>query len=83
MHINLSPQSTVEGIGVSIPSRNNSSTDFISAYVPKGDCEIEDIEYLLNRPNPSVICGDFNGHHNMWETTHSPTKPGNPSMKRS
>nr|CAH0112720.1 unnamed protein product [Daphnia galeata] len=67
---------TVEAIGVSIPSRNNSATDFISAYVPKGDCEIEDIEYLINRPNPSVICGDFNGHHGMWENNSQPNKAG-------
>ncbi|KAK4013202.1 hypothetical protein OUZ56_025436 [Daphnia magna] len=44
--------------------------------VPKGDCETEDIGYILSRDNDFVVGGDFNGHHSLWETAANENKPG-------
>jgi exonuclease III len=74
--IPLTPHDSVEAIGVSILSRNNSYSDFISAYAPKGDCDMLDVSEFFNRPNPVVIGGDFNGHHPMWETNALANKAG-------
>jgi hypothetical protein len=42
-----------------------------------------DVSKFFSRPNPVVIGGDFNGHHPMWEKTHSPTKQEKPFSNRS
>ncbi len=80
-NINFSPFSltlpdTIEAIGVSIKTSTNSQIDIISIYVPKGDCEVADIELLFNRPNPILVGGDFNGHHSMWESDTQTNKAG-------
>jgi ribonuclease HI/exonuclease III len=74
--LHLTPHDTVEAIGVSILSRSNSKIDFISAYVPKGDCEMADVAEIFNRPNPVVIGGDFNGHHDVWESNATANTAG-------
>jgi hypothetical protein len=51
----LNPHDSVEAIGVSILFRNNSYSDFISAYAPKGDCDMSDVSEFFSRPNPVVI----------------------------
>ncbi|KAI9553697.1 hypothetical protein GHT06_021625 [Daphnia sinensis] len=63
--IHLRTRDTAEAIGASIICTNKKHIDFISTYVPKGDCETEDIEDLLNRTNDFVIGGDFNGHYSL------------------
>ncbi|KZS05074.1 Uncharacterized protein APZ42_031825 [Daphnia magna] len=41
-----------------------------------GDCETENIGYILSRDNDFVVGGDFNGHHSLWETAANENKPG-------
>ncbi len=65
--IHLNTPGTVDAIGTSILCKDNQHIDFLSIYVPKADCETEDIEALLNRTNPFVVGGAFNGHHSLWE----------------
>ena len=80
--IPLTLHDSVEAIGVSILSRNNSYSDFISAYAPKGDCDMLDVSEFFSRPNPVVIGGDFNGHHPMWETNALANKAGKTISKQ-
>jgi hypothetical protein len=72
----FTPSATIEAIGASILLSNNSQIDLISIYVPKGDCEVADVEHLFNRLNPTLIGGDFNGHHSMWESDSQPNMSG-------
>jgi hypothetical protein len=72
----FTPSATIEAIGASILLSNNSQIDLISIYVPKGDCEVADVEHLFNRINPTLIGGDFNGHHSMWESDSQSNKAG-------
>jgi len=72
----FTPSATIEAIGASILLSNNSQIDLISIYVPKGDCEVADVEHLFNRLNPTLIGGDFNGHHTMWESDSQSNKAG-------
>jgi hypothetical protein len=65
--IHLNTPGNVDAIGTSILCKDNQHIDFLSIYVPKADCETEDIEALLNRTNPFVVGGNFNGHHSLWE----------------
>ncbi|KAI9556127.1 hypothetical protein GHT06_018700 [Daphnia sinensis] len=74
--IHLYTPDTVEAIGASVLLKNNKQIDFISIYIPKADCETEDIENILNRSNPYVIGGHFNGHHTLWETNTNINKAG-------
>ncbi|KZS20278.1 Uncharacterized protein APZ42_013072 [Daphnia magna] len=39
---------SMETISVTIMSSSNTPTDFISLYVPKGDCEVADIDFFFN-----------------------------------
>jgi hypothetical protein len=32
-------------------------------YIPRANCETEEIEAMLDRSNPYFLGGDFNGHH--------------------
>ncbi|EFX77285.1 LOW QUALITY PROTEIN: hypothetical protein DAPPUDRAFT_247860 [Daphnia pulex] len=73
--IHLNTPGTVEAIGASILCKDNQHIDFLSIYVPKADCETEDIEDLLNRTNP-FRRGDFNGHHLLWEPNSIENKAG-------
>lgn len=74
--INLIHTATVEAIGVSVMSTTNNPTDFISIYVPKGDCEVHEMEYVFNRRNVTVVGGDFNAHFSMWESSAQANKAG-------
>lgn len=44
----LDTPATVEAIGVNLLNHYQ-SFDFIAIYIPKADCETEEIEFLLNR----------------------------------
>lgn len=61
--VHLDTPDTVEAIGASILLKNNKRIDFISIYIPKADCETEDIENILNRRNPYAIGGDLGITH--------------------
>ncbi|KZR96595.1 Uncharacterized protein APZ42_008980, partial [Daphnia magna] len=66
----------VEAIGVKIMFTNSVQITFISVYVPKGDCDTEEVAHLINHNNDFITAGDFNGHHTTWETDVRPNKAG-------
>lgn len=74
--LEITTSTTVEAIGVKIFCQNQEEINFVSAYVPRGYCGIEDIVPLLHHPNEFVTAGDFNGHHGTWETDTRPNKAG-------
>ena len=67
LQIDCPPSDTVEAIGATVITSDFGSVDFFSVYVPKGNCDLEDIQFLFNRDNLFVVAGDFNGHHSLWE----------------
>ncbi|KAK4045692.1 hypothetical protein OUZ56_033554 [Daphnia magna] len=81
--IHLPTRDTVKAIGASIICTNKKKIDFISTYVPKGDCETEDIAVLLDRANDFVVGGDFNGHHFLWETDANENQAGRTTKRNS
>ena len=58
---------TVEAIGATILTKNTGNIDVISVYVPKGNCDTEEVKALFNVQNKFIIAGDFNAHHDIWE----------------
>jgi hypothetical protein len=61
--ITHNPPDTIEAIGACILFRNNQHIDFAYIYIPRANCETEEIEAMLDRSNPYFLGGDFNGHH--------------------
>lgn len=72
--LEITTSTTVEEISVKIFCQKQEEINFISAYVPRGDCGIEDIVPLLHYPNVFVTTGNFNSHHGAWETDTMPNK---------
>lgn len=67
----------IECIGVSILLPNNKNLTFVSAYCPKGDAALEEIDSLLYLfDNSYIVGGDFNAHHGMWGTVRTNNKSG-------
>lgn len=67
LHLNTALHS-IESIAISISTSTFPTLDLISAYAPNGDSRPEEILSLFYRQNPFIIGGDFNAHHDMWET---------------
>ena len=74
--ISYNQPDTIEAIGASILFRNNQHIDFTSIYIPRANCETEEIEAILDRSNPYLLGGDFNGHHPLWEPNATVNKAG-------
>ncbi|EFX62081.1 hypothetical protein DAPPUDRAFT_337474 [Daphnia pulex] len=74
--ITHNPPDTIEAIGASILFKNNQHIDFTSIYIPRANCETEEIEAMLDRSNPYLLGGDFNGHHPLWESNATVNKAG-------
>lgn len=65
----LPPLTHIECIGVSIKLPYNEVLNVISAYCPKGDASLEEINSLFNLlGDKSILVGDFNAHHGIWES---------------
>jgi ribonuclease HI len=78
--LNLKETHSVEAIGVQVICSNNTPCNFISAYVPKGDCDTDEIVNLISAGNNFVTGGDFNGHHGAWESNARANKAGRSIM---
>jgi hypothetical protein len=78
--LNLKETNSVEAIGVQVICSNNTPCNFISAYVPKGDCDTDEIVNLINSSNMFVTGGDFNSHHGAWESNARANKAGRSIM---
>lgn len=50
--------------------------DIISAYAPNGESRPEEIFSLFSRQSPFIVGGDFNSHHDMWESQANPNREG-------
>jgi hypothetical protein len=61
--ITHNPPDTIEAIGACILFRNNQHIDFASIYIPRANCETEEIEAMLDRSNPYFLGSDFNEYH--------------------
>ncbi len=73
---------TVKAIGVKIICQNHNKINFISACVPKGNCETEDFAPLIHQASEFVTAGDFNDHHGEWETALASILRGKTSFSR-
>ena len=60
--LDLKESDSIEAIGVQVICSNNNPCNFISAYVPKGNCKTDEILYLISSSNIFVTGGVFNGH---------------------
>jgi hypothetical protein len=74
--ITHNPPDTIEAIGASILFKNNQHIDFTSIYIPRANCETEEIEAMLDRSNPYLLGDNFNGHHPLWESNATVNKAG-------
>jgi hypothetical protein len=61
--ITHNPPDTIEAICACILFRNNQHIDFDSIYIPRANCETEEIEAMLDRSNPYFLGSDFNEYH--------------------
>lgn len=79
--INFTPLSvdtsaSFEVVGATITSSSHGPIDVISVYCPKGDCSKEEFDSLIIRDNNFIVGGDFNGHHDLWESCPRSNKSG-------
>lgn len=74
--LEVKTSTTVKAIGVKIICQNHNKINFISACVPKGNCETEDFAPLIHQASEFVTAGDFNDQHGEWETGTRPNKAG-------
>lgn len=68
----------LETVGSTITLSSTVKIDIISAYCPKGDCDSTTLSNLFSSTSSSnyIIGGDFNGHHNIWESHTVPNRSG-------
>jgi hypothetical protein len=63
-------QSSLEIISASVFTQSGEIECF-SVFCPNSNCSQEEIDLLISRPNPFILAGDFNAHHQLWKS--SPT----------
>lgn len=67
---------TMEAVAVSISTFQYNNLEFISVYAPRGDSTKEEILSLFTRNQPFIVGGDFNAHHELWESRPYPNRGG-------
>ena len=75
--ISLTVSSKVECVGVSVHVNESEIIHFFSVYCPRGNCGANDLLPIFRFSNNSIICGDFNAHHWLWESNSNCNKSGN------
>jgi hypothetical protein len=63
-------RSSLEIISVSVFTQIRRNQLF-SVYFSNGNCSQEEINLLISRPNPFILAGDFNAHHQLWKSSRT------------
>ena len=67
--IKCSSSELLENVAISVSLASGENLTVVSSYCLKGNCRKEDITKLLGISSLYVIGGDFNAHHDLWDSS--------------